>query len=300
MIGATAVYGSRPINRSSRRTRAEIDHIRAVIHDVLRADNPMTARQVFYRLVSLSVIGKTEAEYKGTVIRLLGEMRLSGDLPFGWLADNTRWMRKSRSFDSAGEALRITAQTYRRAIWSNQPAYVEVWLEKDALAGVLLEVTDPYDVPLMVTRGYASLSYLYEAARALAAQAKPAHIYYFGDHDPSGLDITRATEQRLRQFAPEAEIHFKRVAVTTQQIRDFGLPTRPTKRSDTRARTFVGDSVEVDAIEPRMLRDLARACIERHLDAAALRTLELAEREERSLLLRITRILDEDPEGASG
>ena len=97
---------------------------------------------------------------------------------------------------------------YRRSLWNDQDAYVEVWLEKDALAGVLYEVTDTWDVPLMVTVGYPSLSYLHEAAEQIAAKDKPAYLYYFGDHDPSGIDITCLVEDGIREFAPDAEIYF--------------------------------------------------------------------------------------------
>ena len=172
--------------------------IRQALYGILVAENPMTVRQVFYQAVSAGVIDKTETEYKHTIIRLLTDMRRAGDIPFGWIGDNTRWMRKPR----------LTKETYRRALWDNQDAYVEMWLEKDALAGVLSEETEAWDVPLMVTRGYPSVSYLYEAAAAIQYQGKPAYLYYFGDHDPSGHDITRATEAGLREFAPDAEIYF--------------------------------------------------------------------------------------------
>ncbi len=148
----------------TRRTKQDIDVVRAAIIRALEEDAPMTVRQVFYRLVSAGVIGKTENEYKSTVCRLLGEMRLSGEIPFGWIADNTRWMRKPRTFSSLQSALKRTAEAYRRSLWDNQDVYVEVWLEKDALAGVLVEETDIWDVSLMVTRCYPSLSYLYSAA----------------------------------------------------------------------------------------------------------------------------------------
>jgi hypothetical protein len=127
---------------------------------------------------------------------------------------------------------------------------VEVWLEKDALAGVLYEETDRWDVPLMVTRGYASLSYLYHAAMRITESRKPAHLYYFGDFDPSGVDITRAVEEGIRELGPDADIEFERVAVTEDQIQSMRLPTRPTKGSDSRRKNFKGDSVEVDAIHP--------------------------------------------------
>src|SRR5262249_28290646 len=126
-----ASYEPRP---TKRRTKAQIDAIRQAIYEALERDNPMTVRQVFYRLVSKGVIGKTEAEYKSTVVRLLTAMRKERDIPFGWIADNTRWMRKPRTYSSLDQALRRTAEAYRRSLWDNQDVYVEVWLEKDALA----------------------------------------------------------------------------------------------------------------------------------------------------------------------
>src|SRR6185295_6764294 len=159
---------------------------------------------------------KTEAQYKNTICRLLGLMRRERVIPFGRIADNTQWMRKPRTYSTFESALERTAETYRRALWDNQADYVEVWLEKDALAGVLYEETESWDVPLMVTRGYPSISYLYEAAESIAAEQKPAYLYYFGDYDPSGIDITRAVESGIREFAPEAEIYFERLAVTTE------------------------------------------------------------------------------------
>ncbi|HYW48251.1 MAG TPA: hypothetical protein VE959_35635 [Bryobacteraceae bacterium] len=269
--------------------------IRTAIYDLLALDNPMTVRQVFYQLVSRGAIGKTEAEYKQTVVRLLTEMRRSGEIDFGWIADNTRWMRKPRTYASLRGMLELTKETYRRALWSNQDAYVEVWLEKDALAGVLYRETEPWDVPLMVTRGYPSVSYLHEAAGAIANQGKPTFIYYFGDHDPSGRDITRATEAGLREFAPAADIHFERVAVTEEQIGLLDLPTRPTKTTDSRCRTFQGESVEVDAIPPGILRGLCGACIEEHIDKEALSLLRQIEKQERASLDRILRNLGARP-----
>ena len=240
-----SIYRARPTNR---RTKAEIERIRGYLYATLAADNPMTVRQIFYRMVSLGAIAKTEGEHKNTVVRLLGQMRREKVIPFDWLSDSTRWMRKPTSFSSLDEALRRTAQTYRRALWDNQDAYVEIWLEKDALAGVLFEETGQWDVPLMVTRGYPSLSFLNSAAEAIADCGKPVYLYYFGDHDPSGVDIPRKVEGDLRTFAPEAEIHFECVAVTPEQIVDWQLPTRPTKKTDSRSKNFKDESVEVDAI----------------------------------------------------
>src|SRR5262249_42921872 len=183
-----------------------------------------------------------------------------------WIADNTRWMRKPTTFTSPGQFLHAGAKGYRRDLWASSPVYVEIWCEKDALAGVLVEETEPYDVPLMVARGYSSVSFLHSSAKHIEETGKPTYIYHFGDLDPSGVDAARDIEAKLRRYAPSAEIHFERPAVTRQQADDWNLPTRPTKQTDSRAKKFQGTSVELDAIPAHQLRDLVRECIERHVN----------------------------------
>ncbi|HEY8870937.1 MAG TPA: hypothetical protein VIM30_16335 [Candidatus Limnocylindrales bacterium] len=296
---APFAYRSSPTKR--RRSRALIDTIKSAIVDLLEAEQPMTVRQMFYRLVSAGAIGKTEAEYKQTVCRLLADMRRDNTIPYRWIADNTRWMRKPSSFDSAEDALRATARLYRRNVWLDLPDYIEVWCEKDALAGVLYDVTAEYDVPLMVTRGYPSLSYLHEAAEVIAGQivrrSKRVTVYYFGDRDPSGVDISRNVSEQLTWFAlkitglpPETVgrfLAFDRIAVEPWQIAAYHLPTRPTKQTDSRARNFAGESVELDAIPPNDLRQLVRSRIEDHLPEGALDAVRVAEESERAVLTRI-------------
>lgn len=256
---------------------------------VLQAERPATVRQIFYRLVTQGVVEKTESEYH-TVARLLVEMRRAERIPFAWIADSTRWMRRPRTWRSLEAALEQTQAHYRRALWNDQADYVEVWTEKDAIAGVLYDVTSRWDVGLMVSRGFASLSFLNTAAEVIAAVGKPTFIYYFGDHDPSGLLIPRKIEQTLRELAPHADITFTRAAVTPAQIESLKLSTRPTKREgNAHAKLFAGESVEVDAIAPNDLRRLCGQCIEQHVDpaayAATLRT-EQAERDTLNALVR--------------
>lgn len=276
------ISASRPTNR--RRTKAEVHRIKAAIVAVLAEDPPMTVRQVFYRLVSAGVIRKSETEYKSTVVRLLTEMRRAKEVPFSWIADNTRWMRKPATHPSLQAALDRTAEAYRRSLWDDQDAYVEIWLEKDALSGVLFPVTARWDVPLMVTRGYPSLSFLHTAAETIQGVGKPTHLYYFGDYDPSGLDITRSVEEGIRELAPRADIGFERVAVTAEQIAQFALPTRPTKATDSRSKGFAGASVEVDAIHPTQLREIVEGCITRHIDPRAWASTRAVEEHERAIL----------------
>ena len=109
-------------------------------------------------------------------------LRRAGTVPFGWLADSTRWQRKPETFSSIEEALEDTVRLYRKALWADADGYVEFWLEKDALAGVVYPITSKFDVPLMVARGYASLSFLHEAAEYIADLYRPAYIFHLGDY----------------------------------------------------------------------------------------------------------------------
>lgn len=279
-------YRTSPVKRA-RRTKAEIEGLRDELYAIVAEHAPMTVRQVFYQAVSRGLIDKTEAAYKHTICEQLTTMRRLGTLPYGWLADSTRWMRKPTTDRGLAAALRRTAEGYRRALWDDSGAYVEVWLEKEALAGVLVAVTDPWDVPLMVTRGYPSLSYIYAAAEAIADRTGPCFLYYFGDYDPSGVDIPRVVERGLRELAPGADITFERVAVEPWQIEAYALPTRPTKASDSRSRAFGERSVEVDALPVATLRQMTEACIRRHIDADAYARLLRTEAAERETLHRL-------------
>ena len=175
------------------------------LHELLEDRHPQTIRQLFYQAVSHGLIEKTEADYKRVVVRLCTLMREAGKLPWDWLTDSTRWMRKARSYSSMQQALDWTAKTYRRALWDDQPAYVEIWCEKEALAGVIWEITAKYDVPLMVVKGFPSVAFVHEAAIAIQDRGKPAYVYYFGDHDPSGRQIAEDVEAKLHRYAPDAQ-----------------------------------------------------------------------------------------------
>lgn len=268
-----------------RSTKAEVTARRDALFEIVSAMKPMTVRQVFYQATVRDIVEKSEAGYTKVQTDLV-QMRRSGALPYDWLADNTRWQRKPNSFTSVQEALEETARLYRKALWADADAYVEVWLEKDALAGVVYPISSKYDAPLMVARGYASLSFLHSAAEYIGTLDVPTYVYHFGDFDPSGVNAGEKIEQTLMEMAPDAEIHFERIAVTSEQIREWNLPTRPTKTTDSRAKKFGDVSVELDAIEPVALRDLVEQVIQRHLPARQFRILKEAEASERELLTR--------------
>jgi len=272
-------------NRRTASAYAELDR---TIIEVCEADHPLSVRGVFYRVMSAGVVAKSEKEY-GVVQRRILKLRRSGELPYSWIADGTRWHVKSRSWDSVEQALADAAVSYRRALWSDQGEYVEVWSEKEAISSIVSPVTDSYDVPLMIARGFASESFLWSTASTIRSIGKPVAIYQLGDHDPSGIAAWDHTKRRLRDFAAEVEISFERIAVTEEQITTLGLPTRPTKASDSRARNFTGESVEVDAIPTAVLKSLVETAIERHIDPRALERTKLFEQEERAGLLAMAR-----------
>jgi hypothetical protein len=243
----------------------------------------MTVRQVFYQATVRGIVEKTEDGYR-KVQTDLTVMRREMGLPYDWLADNTRWQRKPRSFDGVDHALEATAQLYCKDLWAHANCFVEIWLEKDALSGVVLPVTTRYDVPLMVARGYSSLSFLHTAATYIAALDVPTFVYHLGDFDPSGVNAGEKIEETLRKMAPEAHLVFDRIAVNPDQIAAWSLPSRPTKQTDSRAKGFGAESVELDAIEPNKLRDIVTEAIEWHLPPNELDVLKAAEASERSIL----------------
>lgn len=276
----TGSYGTSPLRRN-RRTAAQYDELDLTIVSVCELDHPLSVRGVFYRVMSAGAVAKTEQEY-GVVQRRVLKLRRSGELPYEWIADGTRWQVKAPSWSNVDQALEDAAISYRRALWHDQAEYVEIWSEKEAISSIVSPVTDSYDVPLMIARGFASETFLHSTATTIAAVGKPTTIYQLGDHDPSGVAAWTHVQTKLREFAPEADIVFERLAVTEDQIAALSLPTRPTKKSDSRAKNFVGESVEVDAIPTRMLRSLLTAAIENHIDPIALHATRLAEEHERA------------------
>ena len=243
-----------------------------LIFDWAEQHHPVTVRQIFYRLSTLDAIPKTEQGYQA-VSRLCTSMRRDGEIPYSFFLDHTRWVRRPTTHNTIQDALQDTALFYRKALWQDQAVVCEVWIEKEALTGVVFEVTSEFDVPLVPVRGYPSVTLLQVAAEQINTASrfgKKYHIFYFGDYDPSGVDIFRNISERLHEFSPQADLFISRPAVTEKQIMEMQLPSRPTKKSDTRSKGFGDESVELDAINPDKLREIVRDCIFSVLDQSAL------------------------------
>lgn len=299
-LHAASSYKACSIKRD-RRTRADIDTIKDKIVAILKADHPMTVRQVFYQLVVCGAIEKTEEQYQSTVIRLLTDLRVGGVVSFGWIVDESRRRIVNRTYNNISDAARNTALCYRRNALHACPDYIEIWSEKEALAGVIRSAANDYDVPVITSKGMPSITQLYGSAHEIARAArggKQTYIYQFGDHDPSGVLISKTIERRLHQFCEKFDCSppaIERVALTEEQITEFNLPTRPTKRDGNRhAKSFTGDSVELDALPSAQLRRMVCECIERHITPRHLEGLRAAEKSEQELLWMWADQIEED------
>lgn len=279
------------INKTSptspiRRSKDDLRRLLAAVLAILDGEaGRISVRHLFYRLVSTGYIEKTEKAYK-LLCRHLANWRRKRFVPWDAFVDNLRWHLGRPTYDSVEAALLNAIGTYRRNTWGNADVFLELWCEKDAIAGVLNEVADPFGVRVFPCRGFASLSSLYGAAENFEAQrraGKRCLVYFFGDHDPSGLYIDRKAQETLRDDF-SVDVVFERVAVLPEQIEQFKLPTRPTKQTDSRAASFDGESVEIDAMPMAELRRLAESCITRHLPRDEWERLKMIEEQERESL----------------
>lgn len=255
---------------------------------VLAEHNPMTVRQVYYQLVARHIIENNRNEYQ-RLSNVLVKARQDGLIPWEWIEDRTRKPRQPAMWGDLREFLETVRHAYRRDVWTSQSLYVEVWLEKEALAGIFEPITEAYGVTLVVGRGYNSWSALHDAALRIRAMEKPAKILYFGDFDPSGEDIPRALAEGLAFFGVYPEV--VKVALTKEDVLAYKLPPDFTKKTDTRSRAFVekhGDmAVELDALPLPVLRDKIREAIEVNLDLSALAGVREIEAREIALLAGI-------------
>lgn len=273
--------------------------IREAIETLQYVHEVMTVRQVFYALTVRGIVDKTEGGYR-QVQRQVLLMRREGVLPWDFIADATRWQRKPTSYRSAKDAVDQWARSYRRNLWQQQKVRVEIWLEKDALAGVVIEATQPWDVALMVSRGQSSDTFCYQAAEAAWHACLDddvwTQVYALYDFDKSGRDAADAIERKLRDYfveiatktsetiadvaiswAPRVDL----LAVTEEQIDGWDLPTRPAKENPDEI------AVELDAIPPDKLIELVNDAIENHVDAEAWAKQKIAEESEREGLQRL-------------
>ena len=232
----------------------------------------LTLRQLYYQLVSANIITNTERSYKN-LGKLVSQGRIGGVLDWAAIEDRLRSPRKVSEWSSPESLMNAAIQGYKLPRWESQPQYVELWCEKDALAGVLTPITTDLHVTLMVNRGYSSQSAMKEAAERLEnadVNEKVIKIIYIGDQDPSGEDMVRDVRDRLDLLTRGCEIEVVKIAITEAQITQYNPPPNPAKMTDSRAAKYVEkfgvSSYEADALPPNVLAAVVREAIEAEID----------------------------------
>lgn len=246
----------------------------------------LTLRQLYYQLVTRNIVPNREQSY-AKVGQAVSDARVAGLLDWDAIEDRVRVPRVPNEFRDIQDLVDVAVRSYRLPRWADQPEYVELWVEKDALSGVLAPIATQYHVTLMVNRGYSSQSAMFEAANRFKRHADKTerHLLYLGDHDPSGEDMVRDIADRLAMF--RASVTVEKLALTMAQVEEYNPPPNPAKLTDSRAASYVAQhgaySWEVDALPPEVLSRLVHKSITGHLDLDRMEAVK--EREQRDITL---------------
>lgn len=295
---APAVYQAGLIKPGGRATAAEMEARAAFLIDYARRLRPVSVRQLYYQaeVHHLPGIDKSESSYDKIQAQVLA-LRRAGRIPYSHVTDGTRWMRRPNTYDGLADLQAEMAQFYRRSLWAEQPYNLEIWLEKDALAGVIYPVTSEFDVPLMVTRGYSSETFAFEAVANYVGDDRPLYIHAFYDFDRAGHDAARSLEEKVLRFGRDlgVSVHFHLTALDLQMVQDLDLPTREPKRKTPADRAWPhAIACELDAIPPDTLRQIVRNVCESYMPADELARLQAVEALERETIASLSLALPRD------
>lgn len=237
-----------------------IDIINNVVNEYRNMGYELTLRQTYYQLVARGYIPNNERSYKN-IGALINDGRLAGLIDWNSIVDRTRFIRQNSHWEKPEDVIMSAKCSYLLDKWEDQPNYVEVWVEKDALIDIVGQVCRALDTPFFSCRGYTSQSEMWLAAQRFIVQneiRENCFIIHLGDHDPSGIDMTRDIAERLEMFGAYVEVN--RIALTMDQVNKYNPPPNPAKITDTRSskyiREFGNESWELDALEPQMLAEL--------------------------------------------
>lgn len=250
--------------------KIQLKVINEIIEEYAQQGYKLTLRQLYYQLVSKDIIPNQSKEY-AKLSTLLVKGRMAGFVDWDAIEDRIRVPFIPYWVHGVAHAVEDTIEQYRLDRQDNQEVYIELWVEKDALSGVLKRITTHYHINLMVNRGYSSCTAMYDAFNRLKRaerKGKETYILYLGDHDPSGLDMIRDIKDRLDEFGVSPEVIH--LGITKKQIEQYNPPPNPAKITDPRAKWYIekhgNTSWEVDALNPKVLHELVRKHVESLID----------------------------------
>jgi hypothetical protein len=264
-----------------------ISECNAIIDEYQKQGLSLTLRQLYYQLVVINVIPNVERSYKN-LSGLVTDARMAGMMDWDAIEDRVRQPRHCSEWDDIEDLVNSALASYRLPRWKDQDNYVELWVEKDALAGVLAPIARKYHITLMVNRGYSSASAMYESAKRYVQQAdgKDMHLLYLGDHDPSGEDMVRDVQERLALFG--SELHVDKIAITMPQVKKHKPPPNPAKITDPRAAAYIAEhgnhSWEVDALPPNVLTRIIESKLDELVDMDLMDEVKAQEQKDKELL----------------
>jgi hypothetical protein len=249
-----------------------IETANTICRDYRRQGYNLTLRQLYYQFVANHGMKNNDRNYK-RLGGIINDARLAGELDWSYIQDRTRTIRGGfNGWDDPGEFIKTVVEQYTESLWVNQEYRPEVWVEKDALVGVIGRACGRDRVPYFSCRGYVSQSAMYDAAKRIEnrrARGLTPVIIHLGDHDPSGIDMTRDIQDRL-QLMSLGSVEVRRIALSMDQIREYDPPPNPAKLTDSRGSSYVElygtESWELDALEPSVLENLIIDTLEDYID----------------------------------
>jgi len=276
-------YETFKVTRFNQESLIRIEQCKKIISRYLGQGLRLTLRQLYYQLVTSNVIINEEKQYK-KLSSLVSNARLSGLIDWNAIEDRIRQPHRVSEFSDLGDLIETAVSSYRLPRWRGQDYYAELWVEKDALAGVLKPLAREFHVTMMVNRGYSSQSAMYDSAnRFRNYEEKQLILAYIGDHDPSGEDMVRDIQDRLNMF--EVNVEVKKIALTIDQVQEHNLPPNPAKMDDPRYQKYEmehgNESWEVDALPPEVLVQLIQDFFHGIIDSEKMQ--EVIDKEERDI-----------------
>ncbi len=280
------------VKRFQSSTLVVIEQANAIITEFMAQGFVLTLRQLYYQFVARDLIENKKTEYKrlGTIIK---DGRRAGLIDWSAIEDRTRRMRFFTSWTTPASIIRSAAAQYRQDPWENQRCRPEVWIEKDALLGVIEGICGEWRVPYFACRGNNSETLQYQAGkrfeRHIANGLIPV-VLHLGDHDPNGLDMTRDNRDRLAVYS-RCDVEVRRLALNRDQVEHYAPPPNFAKETDSRYAAYVRDigsteCWELDALNPTVIADLIRQEIEALVDHGAWEAALAEEEENRTTLAK--------------
>lgn len=267
-----------------------IDKANVILDEYKAQGFDLTLRQLYYQFVARGFLENTTQSYK-RLGGIIDDARLAGLIDWKRIEDRTRHSNTRPSWEAPSDILTSCHQSFHMDRWQNQKHRVEVWVEKEALAGVFASACHTLDIPWFACRGYVSQSEMWRAAQRMLVYQKSGQIpviLHFGDHDPSGIDMTRDIGDRMKMFGIRGSFEIRRLALNMAQVSEFNPPPNPAKETDSRfagyTQLYGEESWELDALQPKYLIDLVGKTVDEYRDMGKWREIADQEQDHRARL----------------